>query len=1808
VGAGVLSGGAAIPALVAGTAATLPFELGGQLQRQDADPVAAGLSPTERLTAALPGAVGSAALQNVVPAGVAMRLTGKGGAATAKQIVGRAAADIPANAVAEGGAELVRQGADNLANPNAGFSLDAAGDAAIEGAAGGALFGGVGAAGQAAHSLGGTPSRLVGKAKETVQGADLGSFVGSARGKAADAAGKAQEAAQGVDLGVAKDSVAAAADKAVEGLSALADKGRAAVGRVAGGEEFFDPSSFAGKTEGALRSAVAEDGVLRNNAVTQWAKELPEQYLTPEVRAAASDLTDKANQAIVAKARSAWQTAENVGARIDGFVRSFGETKPEGGAKQTADYTGVNKAIVDSLQPYVAKNLPELADRRGTERLAAPLRGVLGEMVAGKPLSIDRLMALIDVTGGHTATIMDRVRQAMNVTDPVELKNFYASASTLLEAQDAHTNLLKTMDESVVDGAGSVDQRTLQDVASGIVRWASTAVKDQTSDAARFYEKRVRQELQRYFGDKVDKVLEAAEKLLPKVEENALEKARTKPPLESDTVRSEDGEQLSDAIPDTKLNTLASGKDGAGYLNPSDDPGKSGFRPAATSAVEKAQATAPGARFALFGDELPLDHPAAQQRFKQLVAAGDAAGVDGAAYAAQEIGKYGAVVRETSNNPLSVTADELSGAKLDAKAYSRSASRINADGVGHPIDAVKLTEMFAERTKTDGATLVGRNNRDAKAFMEGLAAVQEFTGKAIDVPDSTVINKSGLTWGEAKKPKTDMRGANDPRAKLYEQGLGELSTEQLKAGIKSAEAALDGADPADPRTELQAEKLKRYSAELQKRTSPDPNVMEPDPFGPTFQDGKTLDQVTKGGINSDGGEVRDGARAPSLLGVPPDPKAVAAKKAALIEKAHSGDAALLDQLKTSTDPKGLQRAAQALEGGEDPNSLQAVETINKRLSELVADPDTAYGMLTRRYSLQQPGNTAKPGQLNDVLDYVNQVLGNSVKLDVAANIPHAAEFERVLQRGGVQDVIRISAHAMNPLSAAHHEAVHAFFAKLTDQQNGEVAGILERAASSPTVMLRLRELLKGQPEALRQLDDPEERAAYMYQFHSMGENLGLGQPAQTLFGRVAELVRSALGIWSNDQRALHVIDYFHSGEFKKNLADGDKVYSDLMSPGRNKAVEQLKAMAQPLTNLGEQLAVAGHQRLRDTGIPALREMADLVKRQGTEQGEDQGFIPAARQERAVRMNRLGEALAGVGPEGLTAAMEVLQDHTSQAVNAISSVDDRLAARGAVKTIRKALDEAFTYMTEAGVKVNDLGVGKDYFPRVWDVSYISSHKQEFLGMLDKYVKGGQFKGDPNALLQRLLTSEGNEFTIETDRPGMQFLKPRELAFIEGADATRFLNKNLYETLNSYMTQATRRAEWARRLGDEGQKFGELLTKAEQQGASAAQLDTARKYMRAVDGTLGDTISPEFRRLQGNVMVYQNLRLLPLAIFSSAVDAGGIAVRGGTVGEAFSAFKRGITEIPKGFKKDATHDEATQLAATLGTIDSAALVHTLGTSFSQGMVGETGRKLNDTFFRLNLMEQYNSSMRVAATQAAIGFLSRHADGAGTHSTRWLAELGMQPGEVQRGTDGRALVTEADGLTPEQAAKMKVAINRWVDGAVLRPDAADKPIWMSDPHFALISHLKQFTFSFQETILKRAAHELSHGNVGPAFALASYVPIMIAADAAKGLLQGAPQGEAEPEWKKSWEVSDYVQSGVERAGLLGVGQFGADMLKGVERGGSGVGALAGPTLEQLGDAVRVIGGRSEFSPFLLRSMPANALYANALRGEGAESRPTE
>lgn len=849
------------------------------------------------------------------------------------------------------------------------------------------------------------------------------------------------------------------------------------------------------------------------------------------------------------------------------------------------------------------------------------------------------------------------------------------------------------------------------------------------------------------------------------------------------------------------------------------------------------------------------------------------------------------------------------------------------------------------------------------------------------------------------------------------------------------------------------------------------------------------------------------------------------------------------------------------------------------------------------FSAQAAPGAQGPVNRKEVHDYIGRVLGPKVQV-AWAKMAHAGEFERVYhQNAPTEDIIRLSVHSLNPLSTAYHESLHAFFARLGDIKQGGVIDVVNKAASSASVMSQLHRLLANEPAALKQLNNAEERAAYMYQFWAAGQ-LTIGPATQNVFQKIAGFVRSVLGTWSNDQRALHILEYFHQGDFAKDSAKpflSDTVQQKLLAPGRNEALQNAKRMTKPFREFGEALAVAGGTRMRETGVPALEDLANAMKLKGTEVGADTGFLPAARAERARVMNDLGVKLKGMSEEVVSAALQSLQSKSNDAIKALASQADRGNAYTAKAEIRKVLDGMYGYMVAAGVKVGDLGVGKDYFPRAYDMSFISSHQAEFKALL---VKHGV--ANPERVAQKLMVSEGAEFTVEVDKPGMQHLKPRVLAHIPDNELAPFMRKNVLEIMSSYVTQATRRAEWARRFGDDGSGVTQLLTRAEREGATPEQLAAAQKFVRSVDGTLGDTISPEARRLMGNMIVYQNIRLLPLAVFSSVVDPMGVMVRGGSLNDAFSTLKRGVREVAKNFKRDATDDDMTKLAAQLGTIDDASLTQTLGALYSQGMVGDTGRKINDAFFRYNLMEQFGTSMRVGATEAALNFLAKHADGkASPHSRRWLNELGLQPGQVQLDANGRVKLFESDGLTLQQSARMKAAVNRWVDGAVLRPDAVDKPLWMSDPHFALIAHLKQFVFSFHETILKRVAHEYEHGNYAPAMALASYVPIMIASDLIKGLIQG---GGDEPEWKQNWTLGDYVASGVERAGLYGTGQFAVDMMQDVQRGGSGIGGLLGPTVEQLTDAMRVVGGRGEFGAFALKSMPANALYSEAFGG-GAE-----
>ena len=179
--------------------------------------------------------------------------------------------------------------------------------------------------------------------------------------------------------------------------------------------------------------------------------------------------------------------------------------------------------------------------------------------------------------------------------------------------------------------------------------------------------------------------------------------------------------------------------------------------------------------------------------------------------------------------------------------------------------------------------------------------------------------------------------------------------------------------------------------------------------------------------------------------------------------------------------------------------------------------------------------------------------------------------------------------------------------------------------------------------------------------------------------------------------------------------------------------------------------------------------------------------------------------------------------------------------------------------------------------------------------------------------------------------------------------------------------------------------------------------------------------------------------------------------------------------------------------------------------------------------------------------------------------------------------ALAPEGVAQAEREIDAVHYAINRWVEGAILTPNAAQRPAWGSDPHYSMFFHLKQFSYSFHQTILKRAVKEMNHGNLAPMGAFVWYIPTMIAADITKGLIQGG--GEL-PAYMKGYDAGDWVMHGVQRAGLLGAAQLGVDAQ-------GDMFSLAGPGVEQAIDALREPIGQT-----ILKAAPAHGLYAEAFR----------
>lgn len=919
--------------------------------------------------------------------------------------------------------------------------------------------------------------------------------------------------------------------------------------------------------------------------------------------------------------------------------------------------------------------------------------------------------------------------------------------------------------------------------------------------------------------------------------------------------------------------------------------------------------------------------------------------------------------------------------------------------------------------------------------------------------------------------------------------------------------------------------------------------------------------------------------------------------------------------------------------GLDKNSHVTLSKLTEKDREYLLDFEEWFSDNVSRWA---ETNASPKGRVEQFFQYVADLIRDlfgAVKQDVPAK--SVAQFMSSLRNGPVQQVVdsiksvklplpkdwnlngaqlQFARSVWNVLGPDFHqglyEAVVNEVPSAVSKDSVDRLDIFSRSErvalintfSTPAVRNRLLDLLDGFPDAQQAVrENPARAVAYGYAYWLNGE-LSLGNRSELLFGKVEDYVAKTLGVIRQHEQAEAVLEMFAEGGLKEGRAPRATDFV-LERQLRETAVQRGFAHMRDVFDKvwpKTRMLLASVDQLRMTGIPALQELADHFHITAGSVGVGETMFAARTRYRGQFEQELHDIFDGKDRALGARVVQILNGEV--AIDTPQELD-------IVSRVHTLLDKIFTYSKRAHVMMDkselkqELKVGDKYtgyYTRVWDVDKLMRNREEFLKMMENYpAENGE------SVFNALVKNYGDSMTAEDalkqehvegeevgfGSPWAASAKRRPLGFITKEDAAPFLSDDLGLTLSTYISQQVKRAEYTRRFGvgvPGAKPLVKYLEDAREQGATDADLRMADKAIRGLLGVLGSDINPRFHKLQGALMVVQNFALLGLSTLTSLTDPIGIAVRSSSVSEIFFGYRDVIRNIAVSMKGDKT--ATMELAEMLGTVEKHNLQEALGYEYGGYFVTGTAKRLNDALFRWNLLQPWTRMTRLAALEGAQRFILHHASLPEKDSMRFLNELNLRPEDIKTEANGdlrvleefereEAFKTDRDGEYARDE-KIRVALNRFVDESILRPDAAMRPIWASDPHWMLVFHLKSFIYAFHDRILKRVNYEATQDNAKPALILQMYVPVMIAADMLRAVIQGNWEDDRE-----NWDLETWIAHAYQRAGLYGLAQFGIDEVQSVEYnnlfGLSFAGPVAGSVVDVLdGDVVRVLPAQNIWS----------------------------
>lgn len=372
--------------------------------------------------------------------------------------------------------------------------------------------------------------------------------------------------------------------------------------------------------------------------------------------------------------------------------------------------------------------------------------------------------------------------------------------------------------------------------------------------------------------------------------------------------------------------------------------------------------------------------------------------------------------------------------------------------------------------------------------------------------------------------------------------------------------------------------------------------------------------------------------------------------------------------------------------------------------------------------------------------------------------------------------------------------------------------------------------------------------------------------------------------------------------------------------------------------------------------------------------------------------------------------------------------------------------------------------------------------------------------------------------------------------------------------------------------------------------------ARKAVQAMLGRAGMDMPGWLRTTQSYLLMLNAVTYLSFAAIASLPDLAGPTLRSK---EMFLFSKTFNSEMRNYFNN---RKEMEAFARDVGVVTFDSVAHMYINAAEMGYMTENTKFYTQKFFKYTGLEFYTRFTRVFAAGMGKQFLIKHANDNSAKSQEYLSELGVTAADVKA-------VQAADfNFETEAGQRVKQAIGRFVEESIVRPNAAERPVWASNPYFGLVFQLKSFFYAYGKNIVGgvirntestfRRDGKISTAAMPAVYAATALIPLAVAGMELRELMKflfspitGAVDFNDKTDAfafdsrkfrNNNMSNSEYLIEAVDRSGALGAFTMLFPMMEAGRFGDEFYTPLLGPTVQRFEDIIKNDAQFKDFLPF--------------------------